>query len=596
MATKSPLKNGNVANQTNDAIATSELDGETQALSWLLDAFPSMSLEEIASAYSRTNCDANKTAEVLMKLESSSTTASLCGTIVENENLVLRELPKKKDIYGQKGMNSGHTSKTSNGKKQKKISFATGTISSFLGSRNARVMPCQNKSEGAVNAWNDKGKNLKKIQVDGTATPRDLIDTIDIMQQRHIEEFLNSMMGDGLQLDMATVKDVLGECGYDVQKSLNILLDMAATTKIHHKDGSSGTSSGDYSSDKEGLIEISFRAMSESFPDRDQCELLRACQAAEGDIEQALSILIEKDNLSTFEKNGVEYVRQQSDIEKNSVKSTLEQLKRSFPDLSETTLNEILESVNFSYSEAINTLIESGVKSRHVETTDKSSLPRQVLESLFKITEISEEPPANTGFVTAMRLKRKSKKVPTQNPLANLSETTDALPKDGVQEEEDEYNHHRKIAGQHWGTMKSYYQEAAEAYSKGERSRAGYLSEEGNYYKQLAREADEKASQQIFDIKNRDFQNDVTIDLHSQHVKDAIRLLKLHLESLACISSIHCLKVITGNGRGRIKRAVTQFLEKEGINWTDENTGAIVINIADINPNDLSFVNTDNDG
>lgn len=596
MATKSPLKNGNVANQTNDAIATSELDGETQALSWLLDAFPSMSLEEIASAYSRTNCDANKTAEVLMKLESSSTTASLCGTIVENENLVLRELPKKKDIYGQKGMNSGHTSKTSNGKKQKKISFATGTISSFLGSRNARVMPCQNKSEGAVNAWNDKGKNLKKIQVDGTATPRDLIDTIDIMQQRHIEEFLNSMMGDGLQLDMATVKDVLGECGYDVQKSLNILLDMAATTKIHHKDGSSGTSSGDYSSDKEGLIEISFRAMSESFPDRDQCELLRACQAAEGDIEQALSILIEKDNLSTFEKNGEEYVRQQSDIEKNSVKSTLEQLKRSFPDLSETTLNEILESVNFSYSEAINTLIESGVKSRHVETSDKSSLPRQVLESLFKITEISEEPPANTGFVTAMRLKRKSKKVPTQNPLANLSETTDALPKDGVQEEEDEYNHHRKIAGQHWGTMKSYYQEAAEAYSKGERSRAGYLSEEGNYYKQLAREADEKASQQIFDIKNRDFQNDVTIDLHSQHVKDAIRLLKLHLESLACISSIHCLKVITGNGRGRIKRAVTQFLEKEGINWTDENTGAIVINIADINPNDLSFVNTDNDG
>lgn len=596
MATKSPLKNGNVANQTNDAIATSELDGETQALSWLLDAFPSMSLEEIASAYSRTNCDANKTAEVLMKLESSSTTASLCGTIVENENLVLRELPKKKDIYGQKGMNSGHTSKTSNGKKQKKISFATGTISSFLGSRNARVMPCQNKSEGAVNAWNDKGKNLKKIQVDGTATPRDLIDTIDIMQQRHIEEFLNSMMGDGLQLDMATVKDVLGECGYDVQKSLNILLDMAATTKIHHKDGSSGTSSGDYSSDKEGLIEISFRAMSESFPDRDQCELLRACQAAEGDIEQALSILIEKDNLNTFEKNGEEYVRQQSDIEKNSVKSTLEQLKRSFPDLSETTLNEILESVNFSYSEAINTLIESGVKSRHVETTDKSSLPRQVLESLFKITEISEEPPANTGFVTAMRLKRKSKKVPTQNPLANLSETTDALPKDGVQEEEDEYNHHRKIAGQHWGTMKSYYQEAAEAYSKGERSRAGYLSEEGNYYKQLAREADEKASQQIFDIKNRDFQNDVTIDLHSQHVKDAIRLLKLHLESLACISSIHCLKVITGNGRGRIKRAVTQFLEKEGINWTDENTGAIVINIADINPNDLSFVNTDNDG
>lgn len=30
--------------------------------------------------------------------------------------------------------------------------------------------------------------------------------------------------------------------------------------------------------------------------------------------------------------------------------------------------------------------------------------------------------------------------------------------------------------------------------------------------------------------------NDVTIDLHSQHVKDAIRLLKLHIQSLASIS------------------------------------------------------------
>lgn len=594
MTTKSPLKNGNVTNSTDVAIATSELDEETQTLSCLLDAFPSMSLEEIASAYSRANCDANKTAEVLMKLESSTTTANMCGTIVGNENCVLRELPRKKDIYGQKGMNSGHTSKISNGKKQKKISVATGTISSVLGNRYARVMPCDNKTEAAVNAWKDKGKNLKNIQVDRNGTPLDLTDALDLVQQRHVEEFLNSMMGDGLQLDMATVKDVLGECRYDVQKSLNRLLDMSATSKIHHKDGSSGTSSGDYSSEKEGLIEISLRAMSESFPDRDQCELLRACQAAEGDIEKALSILLEKDSLNTFETKG-ECVRQQPDRENNSVKYTLERLKRSFPDLSESTLNEILEYVNFSYSEAINTLIEAGVESRHVETSDKSSLPREVLESLFKTSGSSEDPPPSTGYVSAMRLKRKSKKAPTQNSLANLSETTEAPPKDGLEEEEDEYNHLRKIASQHWGIMKSYYQEAAAAYSRGERAHAAYLSEEGNYYKQIARETDEKASQQIFDFKNKDFQNDVTIDLHSQHVKDAIRLLKLHIQSLACISSIHCLKVITGSGRGRIKRAVTQFLEKERINWTDENPGAIVIKISDVNPDDLSFVNTDND-
>ena len=119
MATKSQLKNGNVTNPTDVDFATFELDEETQTLKCLLDAFPSMSLEEIAFAYSRANCDANKTAEVLIMLESRTTTANMCGTIVGNENLVLRELPRKKVIYGHKGMNSGYTSKISNGKKQK---------------------------------------------------------------------------------------------------------------------------------------------------------------------------------------------------------------------------------------------------------------------------------------------------------------------------------------------------------------------------------------------------------------------------------------------------------------------------------------------
>jgi len=96
------------------------------------------------------------------------------------------------------------------------------------------------------------------------------------------------MMGVVLQQDKDTITDALGECGYDVQKSLNKIIDMAATSKIHYKDGSYGTSNGDYGNEKEGLIEISFRAMSKYFPDRDQCVLLISCQAAEGDIEHAL--------------------------------------------------------------------------------------------------------------------------------------------------------------------------------------------------------------------------------------------------------------------------------------------------------------------
>lgn len=38
-----------------------------------------------------------------------------------------------------------------------------------------------------------------------------------------------------------------------------------------------------------------------------------------------------------------------------------------------------------------------------------------------------------------------------------------------------------------------------------------------------------------------------------------------------------------------------QLLEKEGISWTEENAGVIVIKIKDVNPENLSFVNSDSD-
>ncbi|KAK8956914.1 hypothetical protein KSP39_PZI001514 [Platanthera zijinensis] len=98
-------------------------------------------------------------------------------------------------------------------------------------------------------------------------------------------------------------------------------------------------------------------------------------------------------------------------------------------------------------------------------------------------------------------------------------------------------------------------------YSRGERAHASYLSEKGKFYKNLAHEADEKASQEIFKSRNKGIRNTVTIDLHGQHVKQAVRLLKLHLLLFAYIPSVQFLKVITGCGAdslglGRLKRAV----------------------------------------
>ncbi|KAA8549408.1 hypothetical protein F0562_001119 [Nyssa sinensis] len=102
----------------------------------------------------------------------------------------------------------------------------------------------------------------------------------------------------------------------------------------------------------------------------------------------------------------------------------------------------------------------------------------------------------------------------------------------------DDYQVFRKAPNQHWDSMKSYYQKAATAYSNGEREYAAYLSEQGRLCNKMAREADEKASQEIFEARNKSIENVITIDLHGQHVKQAIQLLKLHLLFGAYVRSV----------------------------------------------------------
>ncbi|RRT66474.1 hypothetical protein B296_00014696 [Ensete ventricosum] len=90
----------------------------------------------------------------------------------------------------------------------------------------------------------------------------------------------------------------------------------------------------------------------------------------------------------------------------------------------------------------------------------------------------------------------------------------------------------------------------------------------------------------------------VTIDLHGQHVKQAIGLLKLHLLLFAYIPSVPCLKVITGCGadgvgKGKLKHAVLGLVEKEDIKWREENAGTLILSLDE--PKEYSFVESDTD-
>ncbi|KAG8053115.1 hypothetical protein GUJ93_ZPchr0001g30158, partial [Zizania palustris] len=217
-------------------------------------------------------------------------------------------------------------------------------------------------------------------------------------------------------------------------------------------------------------------------------------------------------------------------------------------------------------------------------TSSRSKTPQQVLGSLFKMPEPRIYEPSSMDW------KKVVKKL--QSFSSPVASNNHERPKNG-----DGYQEFRGVSTRHYDTMKTYYQKAAVAYSKGEKSYASYLAEEGKHYRELARKEDEKASREIFEARNKHITNTVTIDLHGQHVKQAIRLLKVHMMICVCMPSTF-LRVITGcgvegTGKGKIKRAVTELVEKERIEWHEENAGTIVLKLG--GPREYRFLEHDCD-
>ncbi|XP_022847064.1 SMR domain-containing protein At5g58720 isoform X2 [Olea europaea var. sylvestris] len=178
----------------------------------------------------------------------------------------------------------------------------------------------------------------------------------------------------------------------------------------------------------------------------------------------------------------------------------------------------------------------------------ESELPQEVLKSLFNMpTPKNAEHEPNT--------------MNWRNVVKKMASLGQRLEPDGGEQGQclhakgDEYQAFRVTAKQHWESMNSYYQKAATAFTNGERGYASYLSEQGRLHNKMAQEADEKASQDIFTARNRNIENTITIDLHGQHIKQAMRLLKLHLLFGACVRSVRLFRVITGCGRHGVGRS-----------------------------------------
>ncbi|KAF2312564.1 hypothetical protein GH714_035083 [Hevea brasiliensis] len=416
---------------------------QTNTVLSLMEAFDSVSFEEASSACREANGDVNKAAGILANLTdnvedpSTSSVSSLDFGSGFNSSIA-GSSSGSSEGYMEANMNMVNRKGFRGNNKQKKVVAATGTVSTVLGKEYVKASPRRDSAK-------------TKEFVNG------------VVVKEEAEQFLCSMLSDDCELSMAIVRDVLCQCGYDVEKALDALLDLSASS-----------------------------------------------------IEQSRNTsVVERDDNAT---------------------------DRASDCTSHSTESEVHESIwgydCRNYSEVL-TGFEAPSSSPR---SNQSDLPQKVLESLFHTSRSSEHEPGTMNWRNVV------KKMQLLGLGIDVCPSSDTVPQQDTYARGSDYHLFRQCAKQHWESMRCYYQKAAVAYAKGEREYAAYLSDQGKLQTKLAQEADERASQNIFKARNKGIENVVTIDLHGQHVKQAMKLLKLHLLFGTYVHSIQTLRVITGCG------------------------------------------------
>uniref|UniRef100_A0A0D3F827 DUF1771 domain-containing protein n=1 Tax=Oryza barthii TaxID=65489 RepID=A0A0D3F827_9ORYZ len=191
---------------------TPSSDDETRALNALLDAFSSaFSLDDIATAYCRANGDVNRAGDLLTELElpmaKSNEVDSSVGTI---------HPPSGKAIEENSTESSGQAKSR---EKMQKSSASFGTVSSMLGKGSTRAtVPLMNRASGKEKPPMVELPEYMWDDFNGKVDKSDSAPKRETLNNRDIEEFLFSMLGEGFKLSMDMIREVLGSCGYDIKK------------------------------------------------------------------------------------------------------------------------------------------------------------------------------------------------------------------------------------------------------------------------------------------------------------------------------------------------------------------------------------------
>lgn len=494
----------NISDMASSSSCTTE--NEDVQLKSLFDTFCSVcSVQDIALAYIKAGHDVEMAGNILCNGNKNMCDASDAFNC-EKSSKNFEELSQMEDPD-----NSVPLSGISNVKNPKRTSVSLGSVSSLLGTSYFRPTSSLNEPSRA-------NKPLKINVFDSTVTQsgfeslgsKPLADQNELdniskqtsISNTDVEEFMFSMLGDGFQLSMDRIREVLGNCGYNAKQSM------------------------------EKLLFLSPKALDKG-------------KAVDHNLHRDL------DKETSCHEGICKKVPPQSYSKKSS--------------------------------------------------TEKTNLSREVLESLFNTPDILEEPKVKR-LEWGLNRTRVTGQKPVTKPfeMYDLSQIpkTELIEPDNRKDDEEQYQVLRKAAKQQWDTMKIYYEAAIDAFTDDDHTRASYCLEQGKRCYEMAREADEKSSLLILE-KGEPEENcsDLPLDLHAQSVNESIRLLKLHLLSLAGISSFRCLKVTINTDDGesskgkRRRKKVLQLLEDESVKWSEleGSPGIILIPLDEIDPSMFSF-------
>ncbi|KAK7302774.1 hypothetical protein RJT34_13670 [Clitoria ternatea] len=191
---------------------------EEKALKCLLDAFGSaFSLEEIASAYCKARRNVDLAGEILYEMQGSNSSTSATDT-TSNADVKTEGSSESSDGYS---FEDSCQERRNSRPKFRPVSI--GTVSSVIGKDYGRPMP---SVSGSFDAAKPTKLNAKSLPMTGIWLEKSKPNISKHDQLHHdMEDFLFKMLGDGFQLDRNMIREVLDTCGYDMQKSLDKLLD-----------------------------------------------------------------------------------------------------------------------------------------------------------------------------------------------------------------------------------------------------------------------------------------------------------------------------------------------------------------------------------